>query len=55
MLNVVALNGRMVQDPELNHTNSDIPVCSFTLAVDRSYVKQGQERQTDFINVVKVI
>jgi single-strand DNA-binding protein len=52
MLNVVALNGRMVQDPELKHTNSDIPVCSFTLAVDRSYVKQGQERQADFINIV---
>lgn len=52
MLNVVALNGRLTADPELRHTNSDTPVCSFTLAVDRSYVKQGSERQADFIDIV---
>jgi single-strand DNA-binding protein len=52
MLNVVALNGRCVQDPELKHTPSDIAVCSFTLAVDRSYQKAGAERQADFINIV---
>jgi single-strand DNA-binding protein len=52
MLNVVALNGRLTADPELRHTNSDIPVCQFTLAVDRSYVKQGAERQADFIDIV---
>jgi len=52
MLNVVALNGRLTANPELKHTNSDIPVCSFTLAVDRSYAKQGQERQADFITIV---
>lgn len=52
MLNVVALNGRLTADPELRHTNSDIPVTSFTLAVDRSYVKAGAERQADFVNIV---
>lgn len=52
MLNVVALNGRLTADPELRHTGSDIPVTSFTLAVDRSYVKQGSERQADFIDIV---
>lgn len=52
MLNVVALNGRLTADPELRHTNSDIPVTSFTLAVDRSYVKQGSDRQADFIDIV---
>ncbi len=52
MLNVVALNGRLTADPELRHTNSDIAVTSFTLAVDRSYAKPGAERQTDFINIV---
>jgi single-strand DNA-binding protein len=52
MLNVVALNGRLTADPELRHTNSDIPVTSFTLAVDRSYVKSGTERQADFIDIV---
>ena len=52
MLNVVALNGRLTADPELRHTNSDIAVTSFTLAVDRGYVRAGTERQTDFIDVV---
>lgn len=52
MLNVVALNGRLTADPELRHTNNDVPVTSFTLAVDRSYVKSGEERQADFIDVV---
>jgi len=52
MLNVVALMGRMVKDPELRTTQSGISVTSFTLAVDRSYVEQGEERQADFIDVV---
>lgn len=52
MLNVVALNGRLTADPELRHTSNDIPVTSFTLAVDRSYVKAGAERQADFIDIV---
>lgn len=51
MLNVVALNGRLTADPELRHTNNDISVTKFTLAVDRSYVKPGEERQADFIDI----
>lgn len=52
MLNVVALNGRLTADPELRHTSTNVPVTSFTLAVDRGYVKAGAERQTDFIDIV---
>jgi single-strand DNA-binding protein len=52
MLNVAVLMGRFVADPELRHTPNGISVTSFTLAVDRSYVKAGTERQTDFIDVV---
>jgi single-strand DNA-binding protein len=52
MLNVVALNGRLTADPELRHTGNDIPVTSFTIAVDRTYQKSGTERQADFINIV---
>lgn len=52
MLNVVALNGRLTADPELRHTNNDIAVASFTLAVDRSYQRQEEDRQTDFISIV---
>ncbi len=52
MLNQVALMGRLTADPELRHTPSEIAVTTFTLAVNRSYVKQGAERQTDFIDIV---
>ena len=52
MLNVAVLMGRFVADPELRHTANGISVTSFTIAVDRSYVKAGTERQTDFIDVV---
>lgn len=51
MLNTVALMGRICGDPELRTTNSGVSVTSFTLAVNRSYVKQGEQRQTDFIDV----
>lgn len=52
MLNKVVLMGRLTADPELRHTNNDIAVTSFTLAVDRSYVRAGAERATDFIDIV---
>ena len=52
MLNTVILMGRLTSDPELRTTNSNLSVLSFSVAVDRSYQGQGQERQTDFINCV---
>lgn len=52
MLNTAVLMGRLTADPELRHTPNDIPVTSFTLAVERSYVKSGTDRQTDFIDIV---
>lgn len=52
MLNVVALMGRLTADPELRHTQSDLAVTRFTLAVDRDYQKQGQEHQADFLDIV---
>lgn len=51
MLNQAVLMGRLTADPELKHTQSGVAVIRFTLAVDRSYVRQGEERQTDFINI----
>jgi single-strand DNA-binding protein len=50
MFNLVVLSGRLTADPELKYTQSNIPVCSFTIAVDRRY-KQGEEKQADFINI----
>ena len=46
------LVGRLTKDPELRSTASGIPVCSFTVACDRRYQKQGEERQADFINCI---
>lgn len=53
MLNTITLMGRLTADPELRHTGSNIPVVSFTLAVDRDFKdKATGEKQTDFIPVV---
>ncbi|MDR0405836.1 MAG: single-stranded DNA-binding protein [Clostridiales bacterium] len=52
MLNKVILMGRLTRDPELKYTASNIPVCSFSIAVDRRFVRSGEQRQADFINIV---
>ncbi len=52
MLNKVILMGRLTRDPELRSTPSGVNVVSFTLAVDRDFARQGEERKTDFINIV---
>ena len=51
MLNKVILMGRLTADPELRQTPSGVSTCRFTVAVDREFVGQGQERQADFITV----
>ena len=51
MLNRIILMGRFVRTPELKHTQSGVPVTSFTLAVDRDFKdQQSGERTTDFID-----
>ena len=53
MLNHITLMGRLVRDPELRYTGSQVPVASFTLAVDRDFGgRDGADRQTDFIDIV---
>ena len=52
MLNIVALTGRLTADPELRTTPSGVYTCSFSIAVDRSFVRAGEERKADFINIV---
>ena len=49
MINKAILMGRLTRDPELRHTGSGTPVCSFTVAIDNGY---GDNRSTDFINCV---
>lgn len=49
-MNVVVLIGRLTKDPELRYTNSQVAVCSATLAVDRP-VSAGEEKKADFIRI----
>ncbi|MGN0469441.1 MAG: single-stranded DNA-binding protein [Acutalibacteraceae bacterium] len=51
-MNNVSLLGRLTADPELKHTQSGTAFTRFSIAVDRNFVKQGEERQADFINIV---
>lgn len=51
-MNTITLMGRLTVQPELRHTQNQVAVTSFTLAVDRIYTPKGQEKQTDFINIV---
>ena len=45
--------GRLTKDPEVRYTQtSNAMVTSFTLAVNRRFVAQGQERQTDFLPII---
>lgn len=52
MLNKAILMGRLTHEPELRVTASGINVCSFSLAVQRDFARAGEEKQTDFINII---
>lgn len=52
MLNQVIIMGRITHDLELKQTQSGVSFLRFNVAVDRGYVKQGEERQADFISCI---
>ena len=52
MLNVVAIMGRLVADPELRTTTQGTNVCTFRIACERNYAPKGQQRQADFVDIV---
>ena len=51
-MNRTVLIGRLTKDPELKVTQSNIPVVSFTIAVNRPFTDQSGEKQADFIQCV---
>ncbi len=51
-MNKVFLIGRLTRDPELRYTDSNIPVATFSIAVNRNYTNQAGEREADFINII---
>ena len=50
--NKVILIGHLTADPELKQTTSGVPVTSFSIGVNRRFTRQGEQPQTDFINIV---
>ena len=51
MLNKVILMGRLTRDPELKNTQSGIPICRFSVAVERRFAdKTTGQRETDFLD-----
>lgn len=52
MLNHIAIMGRLCKDVELRHTGNNVPVASFTIAVDRDFKAAGGEKETDFVDIV---
>ena len=51
-MNKVIMMGRLVNDPELKTTPNGVPTCSFRIAVDRNFQKRGEEKKSDYFNVV---
>lgn len=52
-MNKVILIGRLTKDVELRYTQTNnTAVASFSLAVNRKFVKTGEERQADFFNII---
>ena len=52
MLNHIVTMGRLVRDPELRHTQSGLPVTSFSIACERDFNDANGEKVTDFIDIV---
>lgn len=47
-MNKVELIGRLTKNPELRYTKNNIPVASYTIAINSRY---GENQQTDYINI----
>ena len=52
MLNHIALMGRLVRDPELRHTQSGLPVTTFSIACERDFKDADGEKPVDFLDIV---
>ncbi len=51
-MNKVFLVGRLARDPELRYTSSNLATMRCAIAVDRQFVREGDEQKADFINIV---
>jgi single-strand DNA-binding protein len=51
-MNKAMITGRLTRDPELRKTQTDLSVCTFTVAVDRRTRKDDEAQTADFIQCV---
>lgn len=51
-LNKVILIGNIANQLELKQTPNGVSVCAFSIGVNRKYTKQGEQPQSNFINIV---
>ena len=52
-MNKVYLIGNLTRDPEMRSTSTGIPVCNFSIAVNRRFKNaQTGQQETDFFNIV---
>ena len=51
-MNKVFLVGRLTRDPELRYSSSNVANMRTSIAVDRQFVREGEERGADFISIV---
>lgn len=51
-MNKTIFIGRLARDPDLRYTGTGVPVCKFTIAVERPFTNQRGEREADFIDIV---
>ena len=52
-MNKTILLGRLTKNPEIKFSQiNNVKVVTFSIAVNRKYIKQGEERQADFFNIV---
>ena len=51
-VNKVLLIGNLTSEPQLRYTANNIPVASFTIAVNRNRTKEDGTKETDFINII---
>lgn len=50
-MNKVILIGNLTRDPELSETPNGVPVCRFSIAVQREFANASGTRETDFFNI----
>ena len=46
-LNRVVISGHLARDPELRYSGQGTPFCSFTLALNSAYIKEGGENRVN--------